>query len=332
MAFCVSKTNLFALVVLFGCGGPEFTNVHHSTGGAAASAGAASLVNVGGRATSAGAPSAGTTATAASSGQSTLGAGGTTGANLAGTGSTSSAGLPGSNVGLGGIGGALMTDSGTAGVPGGTGPGNAGGAPGFAGLGGLGGRSAAGTTGGAGETIGGCNHQLLANADFEAGPGSPWQEASDWPGIEIIVPSSDPNLQSESVTPYAGNYLGWLGGIPDNPYDHYEVTLSQTISIPATAAQLTLSGEYLIHSQDGQDGMYDVAYLQLNVGDDVAWLGQSFSNLDLARNWKSFTAQTTDLDDLRGKTVTFIAYSRTDLDGKTSFWLDNLRLEATCGR
>jgi hypothetical protein len=354
MAFYVSKTRrsvskaaLLALLVLAGCSSADFTNVHHVATGGAAGSGAARYGGAATGATST-AGTAGATSTMSAAGAATA-AGGRTGAGgseplpaNAGSGNVSSSGSAGgvarggsaSQAGSGGstsragsgfdaTAGYPTTDAGSAGMPAGTGGRSAaGGAAGTSGT--------SGTSGG--EPIGGCNHQLLANADFEAGAGLPWQESSDWPGVTIVVPASDAGLQKEGVSPYGGNYLAWLGGIPDNPYDHYEVTLTQELTIPEATSELTLSGEYLIHSEDGAEGAYDEAYLQLNIDDETEWLARSFTNQDMGREWKSFTARTTDLDPLRGKTVTFIAYSRTDLDGKTSFWLDDLRLQATCGR
>ena len=350
MALCVSKTKLLALSVLFGCSSADFTNVRDSAIGGAASVGAGSAAYgaAGGHASNAGS-AASTGGTAGAPIADTFANGGKAAVSSAHAGATnqagsSGAGMPSANVAgsasLDGTGG-RATDGGSAGTPVGTGATSASGrAPSLGGAGGRpsgtpaggGGMPGAGAGGGGGETLGGCDHQLLANADFEAGPGSPWHESSDWPGIEIVVAASDLGLQKEGVTPYAGNYLAWLGGIPDNSYDHYEVTLTQDIVIPVDAAELTLSGEYLVHSEDATDGAYDEAHLQLTVGDNVGWLAQSWTNQDLAHDWESFTASTTDLDALRGKTVTFVAYSRTDLDGKTSFWLDNLRLKASCGR
>ncbi len=336
----MSNKNLLALLLLSGCSSADFTTVHHGAMGGAPGSGAGknpSGDSVSGAPNATGGRSAagGATQLPASAGHASVSSSGAEGSDVARAGSSSqagegSSGMSAGNAGsasLGGIGGHLSTDTNGAGTPAVTaGRSASGGAPAFGG--------ASGTRGASGgvEPIGGCNHQLLVNADFEAGPGLPWQESSDWPGVTIVVPASAAGLQKESVLPYGGNYLAWLGGIPDNPYDHYEVTLTQAITIPATTAELTLSGEYLVHSEDGAEGAYDEAHLQLNVADEVGWLAQSFTNQDMGHDWKSFSAQTTDLDGLRGKTVTFIAYSRTDLDGKTSFWLDDLRLQATCGR
>ena len=102
--------------------------------------------------------------------------------------------------------------------------------------------------------------------------------------------------------------------------------------IPADAAELSLTGQYFIKTVEDTEQAYDVTYVQLVLDDEVLWLAATWTNLDATTGWKSFDASTTDLAALRGKTVTFIAYSRTDPNGVTSFWLDNLELVASCGR
>ncbi len=196
----------------------------------------------------------------------------------------------------------------------------------------AGGNQAVGGTGGAPEVVGGCDHQLLANADFERGPTPEWTQTSDWPGIDIIVAGTDATLAVEGVTPYAGNYLAWLGGIPDNPWDHHLVVLEQTVAIPANAATLTLTGRYWVTSLDDPSAEYDEAYLEFSLDDEVVWQAERFTNQSVTSAWASFSSTTTEPELMAGKAVTFVAYSRTDLEGVTSFFLDSLRLEASCGR
>jgi hypothetical protein len=247
----------------------------------------------------------------AASGGTTGGAGGTSaGGGLGGRGLGGAAGVAGLGVGGLSVGGI----SGTAGIPG---------------------TGGAGGVGGSGGMLGGCDNQLLANADFEAGPTPSWQQESDKAGLEIIVPGSDAELMAEDVAPYAGSYLAWLGGIADNMWDHYDVILRQNVSIPEDASALTLSGFYQIKSEDSATVGYDVAYLEFETDAGTMWQAVHWTNVDQTSGWQPFTSTTDDgfqLDALRGRTVTFVAYSRTDPSGKTSFFLDNLKLEAECGR
>ncbi len=244
-------------------------------------------------------------------------AGGTGGAGS--TGGTSG-GSVGSVGGVGGAGGA----GGTAGM------GSAGGAGGAGG--GTGGASMGGGTGGT-APVGGCNAQLLVNGDFESGKGVGWEElVTNWTGIDLVVNKSDAALIAEGVSPYAGNFLAWLGGIPDTEYDYHVTKISQYVAIPANATQLTLSGRYLIQSDDDPSGYYDEAYLEFDLNDKVVWQALPLSNQIITNGWTAFSKSTDGLNGLAGKTLYFYAYARTDPTGKTSFFLDSLKLEATCGR
>jgi hypothetical protein len=258
----------------------------------------------------------------AASGGTTGGAGGSGGLGSAGLGGGAGVGGIGvGGIGVGGIGVGGIGVGGTAGSAGMPGTGG--------GLGGAGGGS------GSGGMLGGCDNQLLANADFEAGPTPSWQEESDKAGLEIIVSASDAELMAEGVAPYAGSYLAWLGGIADNMWDHYDVILRQNVAIPEDASALTLSGFYHIKSDDSPTTGYDVAYLEFETDAGTIWQAVHWTNVDQTSSWQPFTSTTDDtfqLDALRGQTVTFVAYSRTDPTGKTSFFLDNLKLEAECGR
>jgi hypothetical protein len=174
---------------------------------------------------------------------------------------------------------------------------------------------------------------LLSNADFDLGPTPSWVESSTWPGLTIVTSKDDAKLKLQGVAPASGAYLAWLGGVPDNTWDHHRVMLTQTVSIPAAASAVTLSGQRWVTTVEDPSDVFDVAYLQLSDADDnVVWLATSFSNQSVSSGWVAFSASTTDLDLVRGRTLTFVAYSNTDPAKETSFFLDSLRLVATCGR
>jgi hypothetical protein len=289
-----------------------------ATGGSGTSAGG-SGTSAGGSGTSAGgsdSATGGSDSAAGGSGSSTGGSenGGTTGSSAGGTGGdTSPAGTGAAGMATGGT-----TGQGAGGVPAGSG-GSAipAGAP----------------NGGGAPVIGGCDNQLLANADFEAGPTPTWGEESEWPGIEIIVAKNNADLAAEGVAPYAGNYLAWLGGIPDNDWDHYLVILTQEITLPSDAATLKLSGRRYVTSVDDPSEEFDVAYLEFqDEAGDLAWQAEGWTNQDTTNGWVSFESSTNVNPVYRGKKLTFVAYSNTDPEGQTSFFLDDLRLEASCGR
>jgi hypothetical protein len=249
----------------------------------------------------------GTGGTDAMGGNTGTGAGGTppiTGGNTGAGGRTGAAGVSGATNETGGVG----TTGGSASQTGGGG-----------GSGGM-------------TPIGGCNNELLVNAGFDSGKGVGWEEMSDWPGIDLVVNEDDPALIAEGVSPYAGSFLAWLGGIPDNEWDHNVTLIQQRVLIPATASSLTLSGRHLVQSTDDPSAEYDEAYLEFDLDDAVVWQSIRLTNLSASTGWVSFSKTTTDLEDLAGKTLLFYAYARTDLTGKTSFFLDSLSLVASCGR
>jgi len=235
--------------------------------------------------------------------------------------------------GAGGAGGSASGNGGTGtGGNGGTGTGGGGGTGGSGtGGGGTGGSGGSGGFSGS-EPIGGCDNQLLENADFEAGPTPSWVESTTWPGLTIVVHKTDPDLVAEGVTPFAGNYLAWLGGVPDNQWDHHMVILKQDVEIPAAASELTLSGRYLILSVDDPTAEYDESYLEFETNVGTVWQAQRWTNQNTTNGWTAFERSTNDLSRMGGLTVTFVAYTRTDLTGKTSVFLDSLRLVAGCGR
>lgn len=246
------------------------------------------------------------------------------------TGGSSTSGGSGS-----GTGGSTGNDGGSSAGPnsggtGGGGTGASGGAASGATGAGTGGTSNMAGTGG--EVIGGCDNQLLANANFDAGPTSSWREETEWPGLDIIMQSDDPDLVETGVTPHSGDFLAWLGGVPDNEYDAYRVILRQDVAIPPDASTLTLSGYYWITTLDEPDVVYDEAYLEFEDDDGTTWQALPLTNVDYTDGWVPFEASTSELDRMGGRTVTFVAYSRTDPMGITSFFLDSLRLEAGCGR
>jgi hypothetical protein len=219
----------------------------------------------------------------------------------------------GGNVGAGG-------STGTAGVSGAMNEtGGSGGAGGVSGTGGM-------------TPMGACDSELLVNPGFESGKDVGWEETSDWPGIDLVVNENDAALTEEGVSPYAGSFLAWLGGIPDNEWDHNVTLIQQYVAIPATASSLTLSGRHLVKSVDDPDAEYDEAYLEFDLDDAVVWQSLRLTNLSASNDWISFSKTTNDLERVAGKTLLFYAYARTDPTGKTSFFLDSLSLVAGCGR
>lgn len=261
----------------------------------------------------------------------TAGAASAAGGASGSTASGASGGSVGSEGGEGGTGnrGGAFPAGGSGGTTAGSGQGGAGGQGGSSGSG--------GSAGFAGEATCG---ELLANGDFDQGPTPEWQEYVSYSdSLRIVLPQDDEYLVAEGVEPESGEYLAWLGGIPDNEERHHVSRLHQLVRIPARTSRLTLSGWLWIRTLEPEaDGMYDESYAQIvevhsDPGDStVIHQFHGWSNLDAANVWAYFEFDTTELDSLRDRILTLEVYSRTDLDYETSFWFDSLSLFAECDR
>jgi hypothetical protein len=237
---------------------------------------------------------------------------------------------------VGAAGGEAGADQGGGTQAGGAGGSGAGGT-GAGGTGQGGSSAAAGSAGFSGEASCG---ELLVDGDFELGPTAAWREYVSYSDtLRIVVPKDDALLMAEGVQPVAGEYLAWLGGIPDNEEVKHTSRLHQTVRIPARTSRISFSGWLRIKTLEPEaDAAYDVAYAQIVEvheipGDStVLHLFAGWSNLDSGTGWAEFEFDTTELDALRDRTVTLEVYSETDLDYETSFWLDSLSLYAECDR
>jgi len=186
-----------------------------------------------------------------------------------------------------------------------------------------------------GPVIGGCDAELLTNANFEAGPAS-WREESTAPGIlavsDLIVRGDNPKLIAAKVAPYAGNYLAWLGGTQDTDKGS-RTNLLQDVQIPQTVSRLVLSGWIQIQSTE-PDPNETTDQLDLTLQDEQRyWSFHFWKGTELTNGWKPFSYEFSDakrLDALRGRTLTFYAESIADTSEITSYWLDSLSLFAEC--
>ena len=266
-----------------------------------------------------GTPTAGTAGGANATGGSGSGSGGD------GSGASGGSGATGGRDGTSGEGGADDGSGGSANPNGGSG--------GTAGQGGT--DASGGSAGFAGEASCG---ELLVNGDFELGPSPEWKEYTNYSDdLEIVVRADNQFLLEEGGAPQGGQYLAWLGGIPDNEYDSHMVRLRQAIRIPSDTSRLTLSGGLWIKTEETPDDDYDVARALIvrEEEDNGATVFHQFgewTNRDSSAGYVELDEWTTELDDLRGKTLTLEVYAITDPEFKTSFWFDELSLYAECER
>ncbi len=273
------------------------------------------------------------------------------GASTAGA-SGSASGKPGAggsaSGGASGTSGTSSTEAGAGEPPteGGAGPGSgnagaasgSGGAPITAGAGGSAGS-------GGSPVIGACNVNLLRNGDFDAGA-TEWQQDSEAPGItevaDLIIRDDNQALLAAKVAPKSGHYLGWLGGVLDK--DEGTLTrLQQTVQIPSKVSKLVVSGWLHIETSEPVVAeSFDHFELGLLDDGDGQWLLRTWW-LDAAEGkpapafdtWFSFSEELPEsswLDQIRGRTLTFIVDAQADTTFVTSFWVDSLSLVATCPR
>ncbi len=97
---------------------------------------------------------------------------------------------------------------------------------------------------------------LLANGDFEAGPGQGWREQSDL--YQPVITSRG----ALSLAPQGGMYAVWMGGYyPEPGWQYAGDSLSQDVTVPA-GERLQVLGYRHIETEE-TDGEYDT--LQVTV-------------------------------------------------------------------
>jgi len=187
------------------------------------------------------------------------------------------------------------------------------------------------------EVIGGCFNQLLANGGFDAGHAA-WQEVA--PVRDVIVGRDHPALVAAGVTPQSGDYLAWIGGVANGDFEMYETTLSQDVAIPAETLSLTLSGYVWVAQSDLGEMPSDWAVLEFSDPqaplDDpyngLRWQVLLWSDESVTTGWTYFEVQRTEVELIRGRTLSLTGSARPAANGTLNVWLDSLRLEARCER
>ena len=185
------------------------------------------------------------------------------------------------------------------------------------------------------EVIGGCFNQLLGNGDFEAGH-SAWQEVA--PVRDVIVKRDHPGLIAAGVAPQSGDYLAWIGGVPNSDFDFFETTISQDVAIPAETLSLTLTGYVWVAQPELGQMPADWAVLEFSDPDPNAplnglvWQVALWNDESVNSGWQYFEIQRTEVERLKGRTLPLIGSARSNGGGTLSVWLDSLRLEARCAR
>jgi hypothetical protein len=150
--------------------------------------------------------------------------------------------------------------------------------------------------------------QLLGNPGFETGTAAPWSTGS---GV-ISNNSSEP--------PHSGSWDAWLDGYGSTHTD----TLSQQVTIPATASTATLS--FWLHIDTAETGTtaYDTLKVQIvNSSGTVLSTLATYSNTNQAAG---YTQRTFNLGAYIGQTITLKFTGTEDYTMQTSFVLDDTSL------
>jgi cysteine-rich repeat protein len=212
----------------------------------------------------------------------------------------------------------------------------AGGANGVGGARGTDGGKDAGGTGGAGGHDGGgvggadggrsdavdsgpvvCTRQLIQNGNFDLGDAG-WSVTTS--GRLLIY---NYNTVDTSIVPEPRSLpdLAWMG------YDIRSETalLEQSITVPLNALSLTVSGNYIIHTEesgcDCDDASIDI------VSPGYTHHVHNWSNQDSNSDWTPFTT-TFDISSVAGQSLTFRVSATLDDGANTSFFFDDLSVTA----
>lgn len=156
--------------------------------------------------------------------------------------------------------------------------------------------------------------QLLGNTGFENGSANP----APWSATAGVIDNS-------SFQPaHTGSWKAWLNGFGTVHTD----TLQQTVSIPSTASQATLS--YWLHIDTAETSTttaYDTLTVQLrNSSGAVLTTLATYSNIDAAAGYKQFTF---DITNYKGQTVQLYVVGVEDQGLKSSFLFDDFAVNVT---
>jgi hypothetical protein len=159
--------------------------------------------------------------------------------------------------------------------------------------------------------------QLLANANFDSGPGGGWVEQSNYALINDAT-----GLQPAAMTPQSGTHAVWMGGAYDSTDKLY-----QEVAVPAGATGLQLVGYRWIASEEA-GGIFDTVTVQLrSPADAILETLTTWSNSDENAAWTAFTLPAT--GSYGGQTVRVYLESNTDDVLNTNFFFDTFALRVT---
>jgi hypothetical protein len=180
--------------------------------------------------------------------------------------------------------------------------------------------------------------QVLTNPAFDLSPVETGWTQTENPNksIEIVTDETPP----DGFAYQSPSYYAWLGAeVGPNHSTPYVDDLQQNVTIPANTTSLTLTGNYIVFTNEDQDdpSVYDTAVVELTQTDGTPispslQLNNTDDQNDHSSHnpppWQTFSL-TFDAAALSGTTVTVNMTSSNDYSNYTSFAFDTLALTAT---
>jgi len=170
---------------------------------------------------------------------------------------------------------------------------------------------------GAWQSVGTASRELLANPSFDD-PDLIW----DNPGIHIVyLANGSGAINTPDVVAQSPTNLAWFGGL-----NREDDRLSQSVTIPAGAASVTLSFYYAIITDEtgaAENDVFEAA--MVSAGGEVTPLAHLGDN-NATDTWILFKAAVPAA--LFGQTVTLELHGSTNATQITSFYIDTVSLTA----
>ena len=167
-------------------------------------------------------------------------------------------------------------------------------------------------------------YEKLTNPVFDLTPtGTGWTAVRD--------PALYPIVGAEGIAPHSAPYKAWFGGASGQDLGVSTPivdSLHQDVVIPADTSLVTVTGYYLVGTQETDAGIYDT--FTLDVIETNGTVIENVIKLDdntVATAYTQFTKTLT--ANVAGKTIRLRGTSTNDVLYRTNFFVDSLSLKAT---
>ncbi len=164
---------------------------------------------------------------------------------------------------------------------------------------------------------------LLANGNFDSGDVS-WT-TDGFPTFYSVILSTSSTPDPFPVTPHSGSWGAWLGGAYGDISQDQTMTILQQVSVPASATNLSISGQRYFVSEDS--GTFDIAAIEIwNTSNAYLATVASWDADDVTAGWTAFSFPA---GNYAGQTIRVVVGSVNDFSLNTNFLFDTLRFNAT---